>query len=96
MKDKFIVRADNVSDLVSESARVCWGLHQASVLEVLEEQMGPDARENLTPEELIAYGFAQGVGHVLMSLACNELMPVLLTPGCPAPCQRHPDKSKEN
>ncbi len=75
--EKFIVRADNVDDLISESARVTWQRHGVSVLEVLEEQFGLQHLYGMAPEELIEIGFRQGVGQVLIDLATAELIPFL-------------------
>ena len=96
MKDKVIVRADNVGDLISECARVSWRKNQLSVLEVLAEQFGPDALDTMAPEELIAYGFAQGVGHVIMHLSTGELCPELRDPRRPHPSLPRPRHREEN
>jgi hypothetical protein len=66
--ERICVRADNVEDLISEAGAQSWGRTGASVLAVLREQLGPEALETLTPEELIHFGYCQGVGHVIMAI----------------------------
>jgi hypothetical protein len=67
-----IFRADNLGDLLSAASDWSWRQTRRSVLEVLEEQFGPDAAVNLSPEELIQFGYVQGVGHMIMQIVAGE------------------------
>ena len=77
---KRVIRADEVGALVSAASEWSWSETRRSVLEVLEEQYGPEALANLSPEELVEFGYAQGVGHVIMQLVAGELHPELTDP----------------
>ncbi len=68
-----IVLSDKIGDLVQEVRTKSWGKTADSVLEILKETHGPEALENMSPEELIHWGYCQGAGHVIIALVAGEL-----------------------
>jgi hypothetical protein len=82
--DRFIVRADNVGDLISEYTTISWACARESVLELMAEEYPSDGPQATVPEDLVEFGYRQGVGHVLMALMAGEARFELTAPPKPA------------
>lgn len=71
-QERFIVRADDLGELVAEYAGSSWERVREAVLEVMEEDHFGEDLHITRPEDLVAYGYRQGVGHVIMALVAGE------------------------
>ncbi|MCL5279986.1 MAG: hypothetical protein M1376_08785 [Planctomycetes bacterium] len=68
-----IWRSDDLGTLISEYADASWQAVGEAVLEVLHETIGPEELAEMTPEELVHWGYAQGAGHLIMALLAREV-----------------------
>jgi hypothetical protein len=91
--DRFIVRTDNVGDLISEYTTISWACARESVLELMAEEYLSDDPQAATPEDLVEFGYRQGVGHMLMALMAGEARFELTAP--PKPVRRRKKTTRE-
>ncbi len=68
-----IWRSDDLGTLISEYADASWQAIGEAILEVLHETIGPEELAEMTPEELVHWGYAQGAGHLIMALLAREV-----------------------
>jgi hypothetical protein len=68
-----IWRSDDLGTLIREYTDASWQAVGEAVLEVLHEKMSPEKLVEMTPEELVQWGYAQGVGHLIMALLAREV-----------------------
>jgi hypothetical protein len=83
-RDRFIVRTDNVGDLISEYTTTSWASVRESVLELMAEEYLSEDPQTVAPEDLVEFGYRQGVGHVLMALMAGEARFEFTAPAKPA------------
>jgi hypothetical protein len=68
-----IWRSDDLGTLISEYTDASWQAVGEAVLQVLHETTGPEELAEMTPEELVHWGYAQGAGHLIMALLAREV-----------------------
>lgn len=68
-----IWRSDDLGILISEYTDASWQAVGEAVLQVLHETIGPEELAEMTPEELVHWGYAQGAGHLIMTLLAREV-----------------------
>ncbi len=68
-----IWRSDDSGTLISEYAGASWQAVGEAILQVLHETIGPEELAEMTPEELVHWGYAQGAGHLIMALLAREV-----------------------
>ncbi|MCL5282851.1 MAG: hypothetical protein M1376_23450 [Planctomycetes bacterium] len=68
-----IWRSDDLGALINEYTDASWQVVGEAVLEVLHETVGPEELAEMTPEELVQWGYAQGAGHLIMAMLAREV-----------------------
>ncbi len=96
-----IWRSDDLGTLISEYTDASWQAVGEAVLQVLDETIGSEELAEMTPEELVHWGFAQGAGHLIMALLAGEVrLDLIPTPGrvrkMRRPRDRRPDIARED
>ncbi len=77
-----IWRSDDLGALIRDYTDASWLTVGAAVLEVLHETMDAEELAEMTPEELVHWGFAQGAGHLIIALLAGEVrLDLIPTPG---------------
>jgi hypothetical protein len=67
-----IWRSDDLGTLIREYTDASWQAVGEAVLQVLHETISPEELAEMTPEELVHWGYGQGVGHLVMTLLAHE------------------------
>ncbi len=77
-----IWRSDDLGTLIREYTDASWQAVGEAVLQVLYETISPEELAEMTPEELVHWGYAQGAGHLIMALLAGEVrLDLIPTPG---------------
>jgi hypothetical protein len=68
-----IWRSDDLATLINEYTDASWQAIGKEILEVLHETIDSEDLAEMTPEELVHWGYAQGAGHLIMAMFAREV-----------------------
>lgn len=68
-----IWRSHDLGTLINEYTDASWQAVSEAVLQVLHKTIGPEELAEMTPEELVHWGYAQGAGHLIIALLAREV-----------------------